>query len=316
MENPVRELPAGAKCKRCKARGEIRLPSHNTILCGSCYLHFCRTAVSRAMTKFGIPPETDLLVAVSGGKDSLAVWDILLNLGYRTKGLHIDLGIPGFSEASSDAVHDYASSRGLPWVQYALRDVFGWTVAEIKNRTRRSTCSICGAVKRQFLNRLTVQEGYGAIVSGHNLDDEAGRLLGNILRHRSEYSEKLYPYLPSPHPLMPAKVKPLYRLESHEVRAYCRFASIRPHAAPCPFSHGATSHVIKDALDFIESRIPGSKRDFLFSHLRRKSPPTTEPSGLHFCVHCGSPAYFEVCSVCNLKQRLSSVPARKGGHEE
>ena len=34
-----------------------------------------------------------VLVAVSGGKDSLALWDVLVELGFRTTGLHLSLGI-------------------------------------------------------------------------------------------------------------------------------------------------------------------------------------------------------------------------------
>lgn len=304
MNDVLPPLPETAKCKRCKGRGEIRLPSHNTIFCRSCFLHFCETAVTRAMEKFGIPRETDLMVAVSGGKDSLAVWDILHNLGYRTRGLHIDLEITGFSEPSLDAVRDFASARGLSWARYSLKELFGWTVEDIRYRTRRSICSVCGMLKRQMLNRMTVREGYGALVSGHNLDDEAGRLLGNILRNRSEYFEKQYPYLPSTHPRFPAKLKPLYRLESEELRAYCRFANIRQHSARCPLSRGATSHVIKEALALMEAKMPGTKRDFLFSYLKNRRPPEGSGEAPGLCESCGEPAYFRTCSVCHLKAQL------------
>jgi uncharacterized protein (TIGR00269 family) len=268
-------------------------------------LLFCRKAVAKAMKKFAIPLETDLLVAVSGGKDSLAVWDILNELGYRTRGLHITLGIEGFSEESVRAVEDFASSRDLPWSLHSMKEHFGWTVEEVRGRTRRNVCSVCGTIKRQLLNRLTVSQGYGAIISGHNLDDEAGRMLGNILRNRTQYFEKQYPYLPSPHPLMPAKVKPLYRLESHELRAYCHFASIRPHSAACPYSRGATSHTVKEALDFLETKMPGTKRDFLFSYLRGRKPPRPDLSEMRLCEKCGQPSWLPVCSVCTLKAQFS-----------
>lgn len=262
------------------------------------------------MKKFAIPPETDLLVAVSGGKDSLALWDILHELGYRTRGLHITLGIPGFSEASTQAVADYAGARNLPWSLYSVKELFGWTIEEVRGRTRRNICSVCGTIKRQMLNRLTVREGYGGIVSGHNLDDEAGRLLGNILRNRTQYFEKQYPYLPSSHPRMPAKIKPLYRLESHEIRSYCHLTSIVPHSAACPFSRGATSHTIKDALDTIETKMPGTKRNFLFSYLRNRQPPEFDSTDLRLCEKCGEPCWLSECGVCSLKAQLSAVDAK------
>jgi uncharacterized protein (TIGR00269 family) len=299
-------LPAGAKCKRCSGRGQMGLPSHNTIFCSDCFLLFCRNAVAKAMKKFGIPRETDLLVAVSGGKDSLAVWDILNELGYRTRGVHVNLGIDTFSDESVRAVEEFASSRNLPWSSHSIADLLGWTIDEIRPRTRRSICSICGAIKRQMLNRLAVDLGYGTVVSGHNLDDEAGRLLGNILRNRTQYFDKQYPYLPSPHPRMPAKLKPLYRLESHELRAYCHFASIRPHSASCPYARGASSHKVKEALNLLETKMPGTKRDFLFSYLRNRKPPQTDLSELRLCEKCGAPSWLPVCSVCALKAQLDA----------
>ena len=154
MQIVIPALPENAKCKKCKSRGELRLPSHNTLFCRNCFLQYCETAVTRAMKKFGITTDTELLVAVSGGKDSLALWDILNNLGYKTRGLHVDLGIAGFSEASSDAVSDFASPRGLSWTLHSFKELFGWTIDEVKARSRRPICSVCGTVKRQLFNRL------------------------------------------------------------------------------------------------------------------------------------------------------------------
>ncbi len=310
MEYHIPKLPENAKCRRCRARGEIRLPSHNTIWCAGCFVSFCERAVAKAMKKFAISKEVEILVAVSGGKDSLGLWNILNNLGYRTRGLHINLGIEGFSEASVNAVAEFASERNLTWAQYSLKEVFGWTIDEIRCRTRRSICSICGAVKRQLLNRLAAREGYRTLATGHNLDDEAGRLLGNILRHRTYYAGKQYPYLPSTHPLFAEKAKPLYRLESAELRAYCHFASIRPLSGRCPLSRGATSHFVKEALQLMEDKMPGTKRDFYFTWIKNRPPaPAFDGEGVSLCRECGGPAFMETCSVCAIKAALSS-----GGH--
>jgi len=143
----------------------------------------------------------------------------------------VTLGIAGFSDASVEAVAEFASSRNLPWSQYSMKELFGWTVEEVRDRTRRNICSVCGTIKRQLLNRLTVREGYRAIISGHNLDDEAGRLLGNILRNRTIYFEKQS--LPSLDATAhAARVKTPLPLESHEL-APTAFCLIRPHSASC-----------------------------------------------------------------------------------
>ena len=49
-----------------------------------------------------IAPGDRVLVAVSGGKDSLAVWDILVELGYEADGLYVGLGIGEYSDVSGE----------------------------------------------------------------------------------------------------------------------------------------------------------------------------------------------------------------------
>jgi uncharacterized protein (TIGR00269 family) len=255
------------------------------------------------MKKFRIEQSEPLMIAVSGGKDSLALWDVLHQLDYSTKGLHINLGIENFSRASSAAVKQFADHRELPWSEYSLEDALGYSLSGIQRRTRRKICSVCGAIKRQLLNQLTLREGFTHLAVGHNLDDEAGRLLGNIVRHRTDYFEKQYPHLPSSHPRMPAKSKPLYRLEAHEIRTYCRLADIMPIESKCPFSRGATSHAFKEALHYLEEKMPGTKRDFLFTYVSRRYPPLPI-SSYGVCRVCGEPTYSDLCSVCNLLAQM------------
>jgi uncharacterized protein (TIGR00269 family) len=296
-------LPESARCVRCKGRATIPMPSHNANFCAECFVVFFETAVLRAMKKFPIPPATPLLVAVSGGKDSLAAWNVLHEMGYKTKGLHIRLGIEDFSEASVLAIAQFARERALPWAEYSVEDILGLSIPEIHQRMRRKICSICGMLKRQLLNRLSIQEGFRALVVGHNLDDEAGRLLGNILRNRHQYLAKHAAFLPSVHPRLTAKLKPLYRVESREVRIYCSLKGIQPLGQTCPLSRGATSHSFKEALDFLEERMPSTKRDFLFTFLDRQRPDPT-PRVFRECRKCGEPAFGDICSVCNLKSLL------------
>ncbi len=303
-------LPRGAKCRRCGAQAEYALPGHHANFCPDCFRHFCRQAVLRALKKFPLPGQTPLMIAVSGGKDSLAAWSLLDGLGYPTKGVHLDLGIDEFSQASVDAIEKFAAPRNLQWARYSLKDVFGYTIPEIRRRTKRKICSVCGRLKRQLLNRLCIREGYSALVTGHNLDDEAGRLLGNLLRHRDEYLVKFYPFLPSTHPRFPVKLKPLYRLEAKELRMYCRLDQIEPAQRSCPMSRGATSHTMQEALEFLEQRMPGTKRDFLFGYLAGKSIPAQDET-LNSCRQCGEPCFGDRCSLCHLLEQLRERSPKK-----
>jgi tRNA-5-methyluridine54 2-sulfurtransferase len=305
------ELPAGAKCTRCRTRATIRMPQHHAIFCVDCFHFYFNNAVMRAMKHFRLPPEPPILVAVSGGKDSLALWNVLHDLGYPTKGLHISLGIDGFSDISLAAVQAFARERALSFAHYSLEDTLGYDLHEFRKHARRDMCSVCGLLKRQLLNRLTIREGFAYLAVGHNLDDEAGRLLGNLVRHRVKYLGKQQPFLPSTHPGLPVRLKPLYRLEASEIRRYCELKGINPVALKCPLSQGATSHFFKEALDLLETKMPGTKRDFLFTYLDRNRPQT-EHQAFVSCRHCGEPTHTDLCSICKLIERIKSSRENSG----
>lgn len=306
MTRTTSELPAGAKCTRCRARATIRMPQHHAIFCVDCFLFYFKNAVMRAMKHFRLPPDAPILVAVSGGKDSLALWHVLHDLGYATHGLHLSLGIEDFSEVSLAAVEAFALERGLPYTHYSLEELLEHDLYELRKYARRDMCSVCGLLKRQLLNRLTIREGFAHLAVGHNLDDEAGRLLGNLVRHRVQYLGKQHPFLPSTHPGLPAKLKPLYRLEASEILRYCELNGINPVALKCPLSNGATSHFFKEALDLLEEKMPGTKRDFLFTYLDRNKPQSERPAFVS-CRRCGEPAHTDRCSICSLLEKVEST---------
>ena len=57
------------------------------------FIEFFRKQVAEAVHKHRMfTRDETIMVAVSGGKDSLALWDVLLEEGYRTAGLYLDLG--------------------------------------------------------------------------------------------------------------------------------------------------------------------------------------------------------------------------------
>ena len=100
------------KCRVCREPAVIEVRRHNAGFCQACFLTHCRNQVERVIKEHSmIAPGDRVLVAVSGGKDSLALWDILLRLGYSTDGLYIGLGIEGYSEDSGGYAERFAAER-------------------------------------------------------------------------------------------------------------------------------------------------------------------------------------------------------------
>ena len=70
------------KCRRCREPAVIELRRHNAAFCSPCFLQHCRDQVERAIRHFEmLRPADRVLVAVSGGKDSLGLWHLLRDLG-------------------------------------------------------------------------------------------------------------------------------------------------------------------------------------------------------------------------------------------
>ena len=142
------------KCKRCAERAEVQLRAHNTAFCRPCYLFFFRRQVERAIAaqRMLVPGER-IVVAVSGGKDSLALWDVLVDLGYDTTGLYLGLGIGQYSDASQEKVERFAAGRALPLRVVKLEaEGPGLGVPAVAAASRRAPCAACGTMKRHYFD--------------------------------------------------------------------------------------------------------------------------------------------------------------------
>ncbi|MDQ1357643.1 MAG: tRNA-5-methyluridine54 2-sulfurtransferase [Acidimicrobiaceae bacterium] len=289
----------------CREPAVIEVRRHNAGFCQPCFLKHCRDQVTRAIDDFEMMSPTDrVLVAVSGGKDSLALWDILLALGYQVDGLYLGLGIGEYSGTSGTFARDFAAGRGLKLIEVDIPSEFGFDIPTGARAAKRAPCSACGLSKRHLFNQAAVDHGYDVVATGHNLDDEAAVLFGNVLRWETGYLGRQAPVLPGTHGFV-RKVKPLVRMGEREMAAYCVLSGIDYMVEECPMAVGNKHLGYKDALNQIEVQSPGTKAAFYFSFLDRVSPLFTgiaeeEREGLQPCSGCGSPTTGEWCAFCKL----------------
>lgn len=300
------------KCVTCRGPAVIDIRRQNANYCVDHFFEQCRRQVNRAISDWDmISPGDRVLVAVSGGKDSLAIWDLLVELGHQADGLYIGLGIGDYSDVSGQYAREFADSRGLLLRTIDLPGSYGYDIPSGSRAARRAPCSACGLSKRHLFDATALEGGYDVLVTGHNLDDEAAVLFGNTLHWHTEYLGRQLPVLPA-RDGFPKKVKPLVRLTERETAAYCVLRGIDYLVDECPMAAGNRHISYKEALNDIEVRSPGAKHSFYFGFLDRAAALFTpeadaDREALTACTSCGAPTTAEVCAFCRLVDRA-------GGH--
>ncbi len=301
------------KCRKCGTRAVLELRRHNTAFCAGDFLDFFRHQTLETIRRWKmLSRDEPVLVAVSGGKDSLALWDVLLEAGYAAAGLYIDLGIFAYSRESKAKCQAFAAGRGARLIVVSVAEEIGAGIPQVKDVTRRPTCSACGLSKRYIMNRAALDHGFGVVATGHNLDDEAATLLGSTLRWDESSLARQTPVLEATHPKLARRVKPLFRLSERETAAYAFLRGIDYIVEECPFARGATSISHKEVLNRLEDVSPGSKASFLLGYLERARPRFQAGGSvdLRECLRCGQATTGEVCAFCKLADQVQRAAPR------
>lgn len=305
------------KCKTCGGKASVNLKEHRLALCKEHFLDWIPEQTARFIKKYRMfGPDEKILVAVSGGKDSLSLWDILVRLGYQADGLYLGLGIDegvGYSHESQRLTEKFAAERGLTLHIVDIEKTYGHTIpvlAEKSLRGKGKPCAVCGVAKRHEMNRVARDLGYDVLATGHNLDDEAAVLFGNTLSWSADFLSRQWPVLPESAGLA-RKVKPLCRFYEKEMAAYAILRGIEYIYEECPFAEGSTSIYYKELLNTLENNRPGAKMIFYISYLEAKSnglfaePEKIKPL-LNPCPTCGQPTSSNgECSFCRMIEKVN-----------
>lgn len=291
------------KCRVCKEEAFVKFPAHNAAFCEGHFDAFLLRQVAHTIKKYRmLPPEAPVLVALSGGKDSLVTALVLKRLGYQVKGLFIDLGITegDFSPASRKACEGFCAEQGIPLTVFSLEAEFGKTVPGIVRRYPR-VCAVCGMTKRHIINEYALASGAAALATGHNLDDLAAALFANLRRWDLHYLAKGLPVLPAENGFA-MKIKPLALQTEEEITTFSRLHGVQPVSARCPYAAEAKFKRYKAMLDNLEKESPGMKRAFYEGYIKnahRFREETARPP-LTPCGVCGLPSSAPVCTFCRI----------------
>ncbi len=307
------------KCKKCGGKASIHMRQHKLALCKDHFLEWIPEQTERFIKKYRMFNRNEkILVAVSGGKDSLSLWDILARLGYQADGLYLGLGIDGgigYSHESQRLTEKFAQENNLKLHIVDVEKEYGHSIpvlAKISHRGHGKPCAVCGLAKRHEMNRIARDLGYDVLTTGHNLDDEAAVLFGNTLSWSSDYLLRQGPVLPESDGLA-RKVKPLCRFYEREMTAYAIARGIEYIYEECPFAVGSQQIFYKEALNQLETARPGAKLTFYIKFLDAKQSgelfisKETDRKNLNACPECGQATSAPgLCSFCRLMEKAKA----------
>ncbi len=303
------------KCSRC-SRGAIIFLKHPKLrFCQDHFNEYFIRKVQRTIRKYRmINPSDKIAVAVSGGKDSIALLHVLTRIisNSQITCIHINLGISGYSENCQIVVEEVCELLGVKYEIVDLEREYGFTIDYLVKRGigKRAPCSICGLVKRRVVNDMALKLGFEKLATGHTLDDEVTFLLQNLASGNLDLIIRSGPVAESKYGKLVGKIKPLYEISEQETMLYCYVNKLKYVDVECPYARNAPSLKLKKLINEIESIRPGFKISLLKNFTRKIKPIITEKLGtelgeqVKFCRLCGYPTVGDVCAFCRLKMKL------------
>ncbi|GEM74579.1 tRNA 2-thiocytidine(32) synthetase TtcA [Vibrio sagamiensis] len=131
-----------------------------------------RRHVGNAIADYNMIEEGDVVMAcISGGKDSFAMLDILLNLQkaapikFEVVAVNLDQKQPGFPE---HILPDYFETLDIP---YYIVDKDTYSVVKEKIPEGKTTCGLCSRLRRGTLYSFAEKIGATKLALGHHMDD-------------------------------------------------------------------------------------------------------------------------------------------------
>jgi tRNA(Ile)-lysidine synthase len=179
-----------------------------------------------------IPPGSTVLLAVSGGPDSLA----LLHLLARTRQQHGAALVAAYVDHGIRPADEIEADRSFVAQQATALDVpFVWSRVVPETDRRRSPEEAARLGRYRALARLATETGADAVATGHTRSDQAETVILRLVRGSGLRGlAAMAPAAPWPvrGERPPPLVRPLLALDRAEVEHYCAVLGLVPRHDP------------------------------------------------------------------------------------
>ncbi len=284
-----------------------------------CKKHFIETFISRVAKTISekklLSWNDSIMVAVSGGKDSLTALHVLSIIekdfpNVKLFAVTIDEGISNYTELRVKHTDILCKKLGIDYYVFTYKDFYGYRLEEIVKTSKEKgiklePCSYCGVLRRKLLNVAAKKLKATKVVTGHNLDDEVQTFMMNLMRGDVDRLIRFFGPLEIKEGFVP-RVKPLRYTYEEEIMIYSILNDFPLFETECRFVKFSMRDSIRKLLNDLEAENPGSKYMMLKSAEKMVEYLTeiNKPVKLNYCRSCGEPTSGEICRACSLLEEL------------
>lgn len=216
------------------------------------FLNYAKRITGKAINKFSMIGDGDhVLAAVSGGKDSFVMLDILserrkhIPIDYQITAVHVNVKNIGY-DIDINYFRDFCNFINVNFVHLETSYID-------KSGGDKSACYLCSMHRRKVLFNYLRDHGCNRLALGHHMDDAVETLIMNMTFNGQISS-------------MPGKlsmfngefdiIRPLILLREDEVKKYSLIKEFQNQKNVCPFSDKSRRHDIKKILSDMEKQFP------------------------------------------------------------
>lgn len=279
-------------------------------LCSKCFTKTFEKRVAKTIAKYDMLRYNDrIAVAVSGGKDSLALLKVLAKIESKFPessivAITVDEGISVYRDEAIKNAEDFISKMdNIEHVKTSFKELFGFALDDvvkdgIVDKMGIKPCTVCGVLRRRALDVVAKRVGASVIATAHTLDDVVQTYLMNVFRGDVDKLPfgtriELEGFIP--------RVAPFKLTPESEVVMYAYLHNIPFQSHVCPYARTSMRDMIRNFLVEYEETYPGTLYTALTSFEKLIKPSTIQ---LQKCEVCGVPTSRRVCRACEILRHL------------
>jgi tRNA 2-thiocytidine biosynthesis protein TtcA len=138
----------------------------------SVFINKIRKKVSKTMIKYSmVKPNDRVLIAFSGGKDSIVVSDILYYLQQKVRfNFELSAIMIGNADLNIKFINNKMEKIKIEIINFNTKKIISTSLNKHKYK-KNSYCQICSRIRRGSIYQYAIENNYNKIVLGHHLDD-------------------------------------------------------------------------------------------------------------------------------------------------